>query len=59
MDRKAAAEARRAKLLARGDDRLARITGTLQEPSPVAGAPPGASPTGTRAITNPSPTLRG
>lgn len=31
MDRKAAAEARRQKLLARGDDRLATITGSLKK----------------------------
>jgi hypothetical protein len=37
MDRKAAAERRRAKVLARGGDRLASITGTLAEPSQSTG----------------------
>lgn len=37
MDRKAAAERRRAKVLARGGDRLASITGALAEPSQSTG----------------------
>ena len=37
--RKAAAEARRAKVLARGGDRLAQITGSLPEPAGKLGTP--------------------